>query len=58
MGENKGVKVQQMVQGDKRGGDTGVSKERVGESGWGRIARFRLGNEMREGRYWEAVMPI
>ena len=23
------------------------------ESRWNRVARFRLGNEMREGRYWE-----
>lgn len=25
----------------------------MGESRWRRVARFRLGNEMREGRYWE-----
>lgn len=25
----------------------------MGESRWKRVARFRLGNEMREGRYWE-----
>lgn len=24
-----------------------------GESRWNRVARFRLGNEVREGRYWE-----
>jgi len=24
-----------------------------GESRWRRVARFRLGNEVREGRYWE-----
>jgi len=28
-------------------------KKEWGESRWSRIARFRLGNEMREGRYWE-----
>ena len=26
----------------------------MGESRWQRVARFRLGNEMRGGRYWEA----
>lgn len=30
-----------------------LQKER-GKEKWRRIARFRLGNEMREGRYWEA----
>lgn len=28
----------------------------MGESRWKRVARFRLGNEMREGRYWEEEM--
>lgn len=25
----------------------------MGESWWKKVARFRLGNEVREGRYWE-----
>lgn len=33
--------------------DTGIFKERMGESRWKRVAIFRLGNEMREGRYWK-----
>jgi len=28
-------------------------KERLGESRWRRIARYRLGKEMREASYWE-----
>jgi len=28
-------------------------KKGWGESRWKRVARFRLGSEMREGRYWE-----
>jgi len=34
-------------------GVPGYLKKGWGESRWKRIARFRLGNEMREGRYWE-----
>jgi len=25
----------------------------MGENRWKRVVRYRLGNEMREGRYWE-----
>ena len=35
-------------------GVPGYLKKGWGESRWQRVARFRLGNEMREGRYWEA----
>jgi len=28
-------------------------KKGWGENRWRRIARFRLGNEVKEGRYWE-----
>lgn len=28
----------------------------MGESRWKRVARFRLENEMKEGRYWEEEM--
>lgn len=28
-------------------------KKEWGESRWRRVARFRLGNEIREGKYWE-----
>lgn len=31
----------------------GYLKKEWRESRWKRIARFRLGNEIREGRYWE-----
>jgi len=34
-------------------GIPGYLKQGWGESRWRRIARFRLGNEVREGRYWE-----
>lgn len=36
----------------KNEGLPGYLKKRWGESRWKRIARFRLGNEMRESRYW------
>lgn len=42
-----------MVWKGEGGGDTRILKEGMGESRWKRVARFRLGNEMREGRYWE-----
>lgn len=42
-----------MVWEGEGGGDTRILKEGMGESRWKRVARFRLGNEMREGRYWE-----
>lgn len=38
--------------GEGRGG-AGKLKEGMGESKWKRVARFRLGNEMRGSRYWE-----
>lgn len=31
----------------------GYLKKGWGKSRWSRRARYRLGNEMREGRYWE-----
>ena len=34
-------------------GVPGYLKKGWGESRWQRVARFRLGNEMRGGRYWE-----
>ena len=42
-----------MVWEGEGNGCAGVSEERVGEDRWKRVARFRLGNEMREGRYSE-----
>lgn len=42
-----------MIWEGEGGGDTRVLKEGMGKSRWKRVARFRLGNEMREGRYWE-----
>lgn len=45
-----------MVWEGEGGGDTRVLKEGIRESRWKRVARFRLGNEMREGRYWEEEM--
>lgn len=30
----------------------------MGESRWKRVARFRLGNEMRERRYWEEMQAM
>ncbi|XP_077255453.1 uncharacterized protein LOC143893678 [Temnothorax americanus] len=35
-------------------GIPGYLKKGWGESRWGRVARFRLGNEIGESRYWEA----
>lgn len=43
-----------MIWKDKRGGNSGVSKEGIGKSRWRRMARFRLGNKMREG-YWRDI---
>jgi len=37
---------------DKGGGDSGKFKEMMGRR-CRRIAKFRLGNETKEGRYWE-----
>jgi len=37
----------------KGGGIPEYLKKGWGESRWQRVARFRLGNEMREGKYWE-----
>ncbi|EZA52484.1 hypothetical protein X777_08600 [Ooceraea biroi] len=34
-------------------GIPGYLKKGWGESRWKRVARFRLGNEVKEGRYWE-----
>jgi len=34
-------------------GDTRYLEKSWGESRWRRVARFRLGNEVREGRNWE-----
>lgn len=45
-----------MVWEGEGGEDTRVLKEGMGESRWKRLARLRLGNEMREGRYWEEEM--
>lgn len=42
-----------MVWEGEEGEDTRVLKEGMGESRWKRVARFKLGNKMREGRYWE-----
>jgi len=53
MGENKKYEILQVVPTGKRGGNTGVLGKDWEESRWRRVARFRLGNEMREGRYWE-----
>lgn len=36
----------------KNEGIPGYLKKNWGESRWRRLARFRLGNEVREGRYW------
>lgn len=30
-----------------------ILKEKMRKSSWRRIARFKLGNEMRESRYWK-----
>lgn len=42
-----------MVWEGEGGEDTRGLKEGMGESRWKRVARFRLVNKMREGRYWE-----
>jgi len=38
---------------DKRGRDSKISREGWRENRWRRVTQFRLGNEMRERRYWE-----
>lgn len=43
---------------DQRGGDPRVFKKRVGEGRCRRVARFRLGNEMEERKYWEEENKI
>lgn len=42
-----------MLQEDKGGRVTTIFEEGVVERRWRRVARFRLGNEIREKRYWE-----
>jgi len=39
-----------MVQGSKK---TGNLKKGWGENKWKRTTRFRLGNQAKEGKYWE-----
>jgi len=56
--KNKKHEILQVISMGKRGGNTGIfrkrlERERERESRWKRVARFRLGNEMREGRYSE-----
>lgn len=38
---------------NKRTGNTGLLKQGLEESRWQRVARYRLGSELRGGRYWE-----
>jgi len=42
-----------MVQGSEGKGGAGIPEKRMGKSRWKRVARFRLRNKMREGRYRE-----
>lgn len=42
-----------MAQINKEGGDTRIHKKGMGERRWKRLERFRLGCEIREGRYWK-----
>lgn len=42
-----------MLWEDERGRDVELFEQRLRESRWRRVARFRLGCEMRGGRYWE-----
>lgn len=41
-----------MVQKGEGRRSPGVFKEGLGENRWRRVMRFRLGSEVREGRYW------
>lgn len=42
-----------MISASKRERCTRVFKERIGEERWQRVARFRLGIEMKGEKYWE-----
>jgi len=42
-----------MVQGSKKYEIPGYLKKGWEENRWRRIVRFKLGNETKEGRYWE-----
>lgn len=41
-----------MVQSYKGERNTRISKEGMRESRWRRVLRFRVANEIREGKYW------
>lgn len=53
MEEDKRIGIQQMVPSSEGRGGNKLLQKGIGESRWRRIIRFRLGNEIREGKYWE-----